>query len=101
MVCRRTRFPDWPANAASTRCSRIDYEPPAKAGVVFFGFKDQTISYQDDVLTGAGKPYTVFTPYKRNWLASLTPDALKPYESEENLAALARPPAGVKHGIPS
>ncbi|WP_375508393.1 cryptochrome/photolyase family protein, partial [uncultured Caballeronia sp.] len=90
-----------------------DYEPSAKArdegiekklasaDVAFFTFKDQTIFHQDDVLTGAGKPYTVFTPYKRNWLASLTPDALKPYASEENLSALAKSPAGVKHGIPS
>ena len=90
-----------------------DYEPSAKArdedigkklasaDVAFFTFKDQVIFHQDDVLTGAGKPYTVFTPYKRNWLASLTPDALKPYASEDNLAALARPPAGVKHAIPS
>ncbi len=74
-----------------------DYEPSAKArdedigkklasaDVAFFTFKDQTIFHQDDVLTGAGKPYTVFTPYKRNWLASLTPDALKPYASEDHL----------------
>jgi deoxyribodipyrimidine photo-lyase len=90
-----------------------DYEPSAKArdedigkklasaDVAFFTFKDQVIFHQDDVLTGAGKPYTVFTPYKRNWLASLTPDALRPYASEDNLAALERPPGGVKHGIPS
>ncbi len=88
-----------------------DYEPSAKArdenieqklasaSVAFFTFKDQTIFHQDDVLTGAGKPYTVFTPYKRNWLASLTPDVLKPYASEDHLDALAKPPGG--HSIVS
>lgn len=81
-----------------------DYEPSAiardeniekklaSADVPFFTFKDQTIFHQNDVLTGAGKPYTVFTPYKRNWLASLTPDSLKPYASEDHLSALAKPP---------
>jgi deoxyribodipyrimidine photo-lyase len=90
-----------------------DYEPTAKAhdaeigkilassGVAFFTFKDQAIFDQDDVMTGAGKPYTVFTPYKRNWLASLTPDSLEPYASEDKLSMLGRPPAGVKHGLPS
>src|ERR1700712_3108722 len=70
-------------------------------GRAFFSLKDQTFCDHDDALPGAGKPYTVFTPYKRNWLASLTPDALKPYASEENLSALAKPPNGVKQGIPS
>jgi deoxyribodipyrimidine photo-lyase len=90
-----------------------DYEPSAKArdeavgqklasaDVAFFTFKDQTIFDGDEILTGASKPYTVFTPYKRNWLASLTPDALKPYASEDHLNALARPPGHVKHAIPT
>ena len=90
-----------------------DYEPSAKArddaisaklasaGVAFFSFKDQTVFDHDDVLTGAGKPYTVFTPYKRNWLASLTPEALEPYASEDLLSALAKPPSNVKHAIPA
>lgn len=90
-----------------------DYEPSAKArddaisaklasaGVAFFSFKDQTVFDHDDVLTGAGKPYTVFTPYKRNWLASLTPEALEPYASEDRLSALAKPRSNVKHAIPA
>ncbi|WP_244815377.1 deoxyribodipyrimidine photo-lyase [Caballeronia sp. Lep1P3] len=90
-----------------------DYEPAAKtrdeavaqklagANVAFFGFKDQAIFDHDDVLTGSGKPYTVFTPYKRKWLETLTPDALTPYASEDHLHALAKPLAGVKCEIPS
>ncbi|WP_250513786.1 deoxyribodipyrimidine photo-lyase [Caballeronia sp. INDeC2] len=90
-----------------------DYEPGAKArdeavarklasqDIAFFTFRDQAVFDHDDVMTGAGKPYTVFTPYKRKWLATLTPDALKPYASEDHLNALGKPPAGVKHAIPS
>jgi deoxyribodipyrimidine photo-lyase len=90
-----------------------DYEPAAKArdeavakklasqDIAFFMFRDQAVFDHDDVMTGAGKPYTVFTPYKRKWLAALTPDALKPYASEDHLSALAKPPAGVKHAVPS
>ncbi|AET89934.1 Deoxyribodipyrimidine photo-lyase [Burkholderia sp. YI23] len=90
-----------------------DYEPAAKArdeavgqklasqDIAFFTFKDQAVFDHDDVMTGAGKPYTVFTPYKRKWLQTLTPDALKPYASEDRLNALARPPATARHAIPS
>jgi len=90
-----------------------DYEPSAKArddaiartlasaGVAFFSFKDQAIFDHDDVLTGAGKPYTVFTPYKRKWLETLTPDALAPYASEDHLHALTKPAAQADTGIPS
>lgn len=90
-----------------------DYEPSAKArdeavakrlasdDIAFFTFKDQAVFDHDDVLTGANKPYTVFTPYKRKWLATLTPDALKPYASEDHLQALAKPPSDVKHAMPS
>ncbi|MEZ5558650.1 MAG: deoxyribodipyrimidine photo-lyase [Pseudomonadales bacterium] len=30
------------------------------------------------VLTGRGEPYTVFSPFKRKWLASIGPEALEP-----------------------
>ena len=57
-----------------------DYEPQAKArdaavadalgreGIAFEHFKDQVIFDGAEVLTQAGRPYTVFTPYKNAWL---------------------------------
>lgn len=33
--------------------------------------KDHVVFERSEVLTGAGRPYTVFTPYKRAWLARL------------------------------
>ncbi|MFZ2269389.1 MAG: deoxyribodipyrimidine photo-lyase [Azonexus sp.] len=61
-----------------------DYEPAAgqrdgavgkalaDAGISFQTFKDQAIFERDELLTQAGKPYTVFTPYKNAWLKHLT-----------------------------
>ena len=61
-----------------------DYEPAAevrdaKVGSLLSGFgiafelhRDQGIFDGDAVLTQAGKPYTVFTPYKNAWLKRLT-----------------------------
>ncbi len=34
--------------------------------------KDNVVFERDEVLTGAGRPFSVFTPYKRAWLARLT-----------------------------
>ena len=57
-----------------------DYEPAAVArddavsaalqtrGCVWRSFKDQVVFEQSEVLTGAGKPFSVFTPYKNAWL---------------------------------
>ena len=61
-----------------------DYEPAAKlrdqtvadalrgARIEFHCLKDQAIFDGDEVLTQAGKPFTVFTPYKNAWLKRLT-----------------------------
>jgi len=68
-----------------------DYEPYAIArdreihdflnerGIPFHTFKDQVVFETDEVLTDAGAPYTVFTPFKRKWLDRL---------HEEDLASL-------------
>ena len=62
-----------------------DYTPAARArdahitrtlrsaGVRVEAFKDQVIFEEREILTGAGSPYTVFTPYKRAWLARPRP----------------------------
>ena len=81
-----------------------DYEPAAierdrhvgasltKQSIAFFTFKDQVVFERDELLTGQKRPYTVFTPYKRAWLAALTPDRLAPYAVDDYLHSLARPP---------
>jgi deoxyribodipyrimidine photo-lyase len=61
-----------------------DYEPEAKArdaavatalqqhDIRFHAGKDQAIFDGNEVLTQAGKPFSVFTPYKNAWLKRLT-----------------------------
>ncbi len=46
-------------------------------GIVIRGFKDAVLHEADEVLTGPGKPYRVFTPYRRNW-ESLPKDPVRP-----------------------
>ena len=83
-----------------------DYEPGAVArdaavkdalagrGIALHAFKDHVVFERGEVLTQGGKPYSVFTPYKKAWLAKLEPFYLQPYPSERYAAALAaRPPA--------
>ncbi len=60
-----------------------DYEPKAmqrdrqvtlalqQAGCQVCSFKDQVIFEKDDILTQAGTPFSVFTPYKNAWLRQL------------------------------
>ncbi|MGN6355360.1 MAG: cryptochrome/photolyase family protein [Parafilimonas sp.] len=45
-------------------------------------YKDQVIFAKDEVRKDDGSPYTVFTPYSKRWLASLTPFHLKPYPTD-------------------
>ncbi len=52
-------------------------------GIAFYTFKDQTIFEKSEVLSGAGTPYTVFTPYSRKWKETLNDFYLKSYPTEE------------------
>jgi deoxyribodipyrimidine photo-lyase len=81
-----------------------DYEPYAKQrdaaveralqhpGIAFHTFKDQVIFEKDEVMTGAGTPFTVFTPYKNAWLKKLNDFYLSNYRVERYAQALAAPP---------
>ncbi len=78
-----------------------DYEPAAirrdasvahtlaQAGIAFHSFKDQVIFERDEVLTQAGKPYGVFTPYKNAWLKKLDDFYLRAYPVDRYIANLA------------
>jgi deoxyribodipyrimidine photo-lyase len=41
----------------------------ARYGVAFHGYKDRVLHEAEEVLTGSGGPYRVYTPYSRNWLS--------------------------------
>ena len=78
----------------NTVFSNRDYEPSAIArdayvkqqldalDIDFEQFKDHVIFEQDEVLTLASKPYSVFTPYKNSHLKKLNDYYLKAYPVE-------------------
>jgi deoxyribodipyrimidine photo-lyase len=90
-----------------------DYEPAAcdrdaavahalaGAGISFRTAKDQVIFERDEVLTQAGTPFSVFTPYRNAWLKALTPSHLQAYPVDRYAGALAAPPPGVAGRVPS
>ncbi|MBL8472936.1 MAG: deoxyribodipyrimidine photo-lyase [Rhodocyclaceae bacterium] len=77
--------------AAITRDDRVS-AALAEAGIGFEDFKDQVIFERAEILTGAGKPYSVFTPYKAAWLARLTARDIAPWPVENLPGKLAEPP---------
>ena len=54
-------------------------------------FKDQVIFERGEVLTAAGKPFSVFTPYRNAWLKRLAPADLHAQPTEKHSEALAAP----------
>jgi deoxyribodipyrimidine photo-lyase len=62
----------------------------AERGIGFHTSKDQTIFERDEVLTGSNSPYTVFTPYSRNWNKKLNTFYLKSYPTEEYFTNFCR-----------
>jgi len=59
------RDPDPFGKAMETKVAAIC----RKLGVEFHTFKDCVLHEPDEAFTGEGKPYRVFTPYSKNWLA--------------------------------
>ena len=88
-----------------------DYEPAANArdaavaktlkasSIAWRSFKDQVLFEKDEILTGGGTFYSVFTPYKNAVLKKLDAFYLKSYPVEHYLPALAQPPK--PNSIPS
>lgn len=91
-------------NVASVHANR-DHEPFARArdaavaaalaadGRAFADHKDQTIFERDELLTRAGTPFSVFTPYARAWRARLTAADLAEHACVPQPGQLALPRA--------
>ncbi|MBC7655318.1 MAG: deoxyribodipyrimidine photo-lyase, partial [Oligoflexus sp.] len=72
-----------------------DYEPYAferdealntyfsKKDITFFTYKDQVVFEKSEIVKDDGKPYVVFTPYKRKWLAKLNNSYIESYPTEK------------------
>lgn len=74
-----------------------DYEPSAikrdleikeylnKNKTDFQSFKDQVHFHKDEILKSDGTPYTIYTPYSKQWLLKYTSDNIENYASEKLL----------------
>ncbi len=92
------------ALGVTTVYANRDYEPGAIArdqkvaaglreiGVALITHKDQVVFERDEVLTQQRTPFSVFTPYKRAWLARLRDDDLRGHEVDRFAARLAAVP---------
>jgi deoxyribodipyrimidine photo-lyase len=79
-----------------------DYEPSAierdtdvaqqlkTINIQFHHYKDHVIFEKNEILTLAGKPYSVFTPYKNMWLKTVTDFYIKPYPVDQYAKNLAQ-----------
>ena len=88
-----------------------DYEPQAlardaavrgalaDAGIALHSAKDQVIFEGKELLTQVGRPYAVFTPYKKAWLAKVDAYYLKPYPVAAYAAALAPRPSASRQPV--
>ena len=89
-----------------------DYEPQAitrdarvadvlrTSRIGFFTFKDHVIFEGREVLTQAGKPYGVFTPYMRAWRARLADAPVASHDCSRLGKALAARPAHYSVPVP-
>ena len=73
----------------------------AGQGIALRTYKDHVIFERDEVLTQAGTPFSVFTPYKNAWLKALTPLHLEAHPVDRHADRLARAPASASPRIPS
>ena len=73
----------------------------ANAGIAFHTYKDHVVFERQEVLTLAGKPYTVFTPYKNAWLKKVRPEDLAVHPVAEHASALVPRPAQYRLPVPT
>ena len=64
----------------------------ADAGIALHTSKDHVVFERSELLTAAGSPYSVFTPYKNAWLKKVEPFFLQAYPVAKHARALAPVP---------
>jgi deoxyribodipyrimidine photo-lyase len=73
----------------------------ADVGIALHTSKDHVVFERSELLTGSGKPYGVFTPYKNAWLRKLDAFYLSAYPIERHGAGLAALPEAAGNGVPA
>ena len=72
----------------------------ADHGVVFHTSKDHVVFERSEVLTQAGAPFSVFTPYRNAWLRKVDEYFLGAYPVARHASALSPVPQGLR-GVPA
>lgn len=96
----------WPEIIKTYRVRAVytntDYEPYAterddklaeylrSENIGFFSYKDQVLFEKSEVVKADGKPYTVFTPYYKQWLQKVDQFYLKPYPTRKYFGNLLK-----------
>ena len=90
-----------------------DYEPSAierdatvkasleKLDIHFESFKDQVIFEKKEILTNSNTVFSIFTPYKNNWLKTLQEKDLAAYECNPKAKQLGALPKKLDQKLPS
>jgi len=73
----------------------------AQAGIALHTSKDHVVFERSELLTAAGAPYRVFTPYRSAWWRKLEPFYLKAYPIAPHAQALATTPAALLAPLPT
>ena len=73
----------------------------ASDSVALHTSKDHVVFERSELLTGSGKPYSVFTPYKNAWLKKLEPFFLQAYPTERYADSLAATTGETAPAMPS
>jgi deoxyribodipyrimidine photo-lyase len=86
--------------AALARDARVLGEL-AESGIALHTSKDHVIFERSEVLSAAGLPYIVFTPYKNAWLRKLDAFFVRDYPVARHAAALAPVPEALRRPPPT
>ena len=90
-----------------------DYEPSAiardhsvatsleKLGIDFETFKDQVIFEKKEILTNSNTVFSIFTPYKNNWLKTLQEKDIAAYDCTPKKGQFAAIPSTLESPLPS
>ena len=90
-----------------------DYEPSAierdrmvfgalaHAGIALHTVKDHVVFERRELLTRTGTPYTVFTPYKKAWLALVNEQQLQSHDITPHTPALAARAQAMRRPVPT
>ena len=90
-----------------------DYEPSAiardhsvatsleKLGIGFETFKDQVIFEKKEILTNSNTVFSIFTPYKNNWLKTLQEKDIAAYDCTPKKGQFAAIPSTLESPLPS